>query len=115
MLRHVKQRLLLVIEMAGHHQRAGVRASPSRFLAKSKPPATASVAEVSTTVSILSNSRSSSDRGNIDGRGLQEGAAAAPLDPVDVSPRRPLPERTQAAAQFARAAQQRNDLLGRVL
>ena len=88
---------------------------PSRRSANSNVSPTASVAEVRITVSSLSKSFSSQDGRDVDGRGLQEAAAAAALYPVDVGTVGALAPKLQALLQFLDAAEQRDHFLGRVL
>ena len=68
----------------------------------SKPPATASVAEVSTTVSTWSNSRSETMLETSIGVACRKHAAAAPLDPVDEVLVVLLHEEAQALGEFLR-------------
>ena len=81
-LRHIQQRLLLIIEVAGHHQRSRVLGCPAGLRRIRMFRRTASVAEVRITVSTASKSFSSRIGGDINGRGLQKTSAAAPLHPV---------------------------------
>ena len=57
--------------------------TPSRRLRKSNVPPTASVAEVRITVSTCSKQPLAQQGGDVDGRGLHEHAAPAPLPPID--------------------------------
>ena len=75
MLRDIQQRLFLIIERALARSASAHASSPRRSSAKSNPPATASVADVSTIVSTWLNKLVSQDRGNIDRRRLQMHAA----------------------------------------
>ena len=54
------------------------------------------------------------DRGDVDGCGLQEAAAPAPLDPVDVGFVAVLDQEAQAVGELTETLAERHQLLGRV-
>ena len=116
LLRNVEQRLLLVIEMARARPGCARCASPGASArTRSRPPRPA-WREVRITVSTVSNSFFDSDARHVDRRGLQEArrGRGARSSRRTVSSSLFHPE-LQRLREFLRAAEQRNDLLRRIL
>src|ERR1035437_2650128 len=114
LLGHIEQRLLLVIEVAGHYQ--GARVLQTEALFRELETARHGERGAGEHHGIhLAEQAFGNDAGHVDGGGLEEAAAAALFHPVDEIRVVLLLEEAQSLVQFLGAAKKRDDLLRRIL
>src|ERR1017187_7796363 len=113
-LRNVQQRLLLVIEVAGHHQRAGVLHAEA-LLREDEATRDGQRGAGEHHGVHLAEQALGNDAGHIDGGGLEKAAPATLFHPIDEILIVLLHQETQRLVEFLSAAKQRNDLLRRIL